>query len=158
MVDVRKLLIAEAAGVGSVVGVYALTVGILWMMLHVPGYYGVWVDVMYYGYSFLLFDGISRFIQSKLGYGLASKKAALSVPTFLILGLLTVLPDSFKGLMLAGLNSWLFLPMVLSLTPGLAILGVVYYWKVFKKDIDDHNTAAVSEPGLSYDDIFQLQY
>lgn len=122
---------------------YGLTLAILWMMLHVPGYYGAWVDVMYYGYSFLLFDAASRLIQSKLGYDLAGKKAALSLPTFLILILLSVLPDSFKGLMLAGLNSWLFLPMVLSLTPGLAILGTVYYRKVFKKDIDDHRELEV---------------
>jgi len=117
---------------------YGLTLFILWAMLHVPGYYGAWVNVMYFGYSFLFFDAASRFIQSKVGYRLASKKAFLSIPTFFALFLLTVLPDSFKGLMLAGLNSLLFLPMVLTLTPSLAVLGYLYYVKVFKKDLAEH--------------------
>ncbi|MGA2200060.1 MAG: hypothetical protein ABSG45_09000 [Nitrososphaerales archaeon] len=139
--DMRGLVVAEVAAATLILGLYGTTLITVWSMLHVPGYYAVWATMMFQGYSFLLVDSVSRFIQNKLGYGIANKKASISALTFVLLAAVSMSPNSLQGLMNAALQTWLFLPMVLTLTPGLATLGVLYYTRVFKKDIDKHTSA-----------------
>ncbi len=113
---------------------YFLTLAIMKAMLTFPGYYGAWVEVMSYGYSFLIPQMLGSSV-TRLVTRSVKKRVLLIIPMALGLVFFDLLSGPIKGLISTGLNTVLFVPMVMTFTPGLATLGLIWAWYFLRKDI-----------------------
>jgi hypothetical protein len=136
----RKLLEYEAGAMILIFGMYAATLVTLWGMLHINNYYAGWIEVMFWGYSYLLSDSCTRLVQ-KLGYDFGGRRSWFSSFVFILFIAVNSASGGLEGVIRVGLQTSLFEPMVLGLAPGLSVLSVLYYKLIIRRDIVEHANA-----------------